>query len=136
MRTATVALLQPGLPEARTTYTTARRWRNEQSPPASLRSVVGRDGGDAGPLRDVLRELPILGVLAVVAAGLVLGAVRQWRAGALVIAAGLLLAAVLRLVLPARRAGLLVVRSRRLDVATLLLLGAALMTLASSVPEP
>ena len=98
--------------------------------------MVGRDGDDAGPLRDLLRELPILGVLAVVATGLVLGALLQWRIGALVIAAGLLLGAALRLVLPARRAGLLVVRSRRLDVATLLLLGAALMTLVSSVPEP
>jgi hypothetical protein len=84
----------------------------------------------------VLRELPILGVLAVVAAGLVLGALARWRVGALVIAVGLLLAAVLRLVLPARRAGLLVVRSRRLDVALLLVLGAALLALASSVPEP
>jgi ABC-type bacteriocin/lantibiotic exporter with double-glycine peptidase domain len=56
--------------------------------------------------------------------------------GRLVIAVGLLLAAVLRLVLPARRAGLLVVRSRRLDVALLLVLGAALLALASSVPEP
>jgi len=97
--------------------------------------VVGRDGSDVGPLRDLLRELPILGVLAVVAAGLVLGAVLRWRAGALVIAAGLLLGSALRLVLPARRAGLLVVRSRRLDVATLMVLGAALMALASSVPE-
>jgi len=98
--------------------------------------VAGRDGSDAGPLRDVLRELPILGSLTVVAAGLVLGAVARWRVGALVIAVGLLLAAVLRLVLPARRAGLLVVRSRRLDVALLLVLGAALLALASSVPEP
>ena len=98
--------------------------------------MVGQDARDAGPLRDALRELPILGVLAVVTAGLVLGALVRWREGAMLIAAGLLLGAVLRLVLPARRAGLLVVRSRRLDVATLLLLGAALMTLASSVPEP
>ena len=102
---------------------------------ASLRCVVGRDEGDAGPLRDVLRELPILTVLCVVAVGLVLGAVVRWRPGALLIGAGLLLAAALRLVLPARRAGLLVVRSRRLDVAALLLLGVALVTLASSVPE-
>ena len=98
--------------------------------------MVGRDARDAGPLRDVLRELPILGVLAVVAAGLVLGALFRWREGAVVIAAGLLLGAALRLVLPARRAGLLVVRSRRLDVAMMLVLGAALMALASSVPEP
>ena len=97
--------------------------------------MVGQDRREPGPLRDVLRELPILGVLTVVAAGLLLGAVLRWREGAMVVAAGLLLGAVLRLVLPARRAGLLVVRSRRLDVAMLLVLGAALLTLASSVPE-
>jgi hypothetical protein len=43
---------------------------------------------------------------------------------------------VLRLVLPVRRSGLLVVRSRRIDVAVLLFLGAALVVLAASVPQP
>ncbi|HWH29815.1 MAG TPA: DUF3017 domain-containing protein [Mycobacteriales bacterium] len=81
------------------------------------------------------RQLPLATVIAVVAAGLALGAAGPWRAGALVVAAGVLLAGVLRLALPARRAGLLAVRSRRLDVTLLLVLGAALALLASSVPE-
>jgi hypothetical protein len=46
------------------------------------------------------------------------------------------LAGVLRLTLPIRRAGLLVVRARRLDAGLLLGLGTALLLLASSVPEP
>jgi hypothetical protein len=74
-------------------------------------------------------------VLAVVGAGLALGAAGQWRPGAWVIAAGVLLAGLLRLVLPARRAGLLAVRSRRLDAAMLFGLGGALALLASSVPD-
>jgi hypothetical protein len=82
------------------------------------------------------RQLPLTAVLAVVGAGLALGAAGAWRPGAWVIGAGVVLAGVLRLVLPARRAGLLAVRSRRLDAALLLGLGTALVVLASSVPEP
>ncbi|MFP5218185.1 MAG: DUF3017 domain-containing protein [Actinomycetes bacterium] len=81
------------------------------------------------------RQLPLALVIAVVAVGLALGAAGPWRAGAFVIAGGVLLAGALRLALPARRAGLLAVRSRRLDVTLLLGLGAALAVLASSVPE-
>lgn len=81
------------------------------------------------------RSLPLAAVLAVVAAGLGVGALGAWRAGALVVGTGVVLAAGLRLVLPARQAGLLAVRSRRLDVAFLLLVGAALLVLASSVPD-
>ena len=81
------------------------------------------------------RTLPLVAVLAVVAAGLLLGAAGAWRPGAVVIGAGVLLAAGLRLVLPARQAGLLAVRSRRLDVAMLLVLGTGLVVLASSVPD-
>jgi hypothetical protein len=82
------------------------------------------------------RQLPLVGVLAVVAAGLVVGALGAWRVGALAIGVGIVLAGLLRLALPVRRVGLLAVRSRRLDVAVLLLLGAALVALAASVPSP
>ena len=73
-------------------------------------------------------------MLLVVGAGLVVGGAGAWRAGAWCVAAGVLLAGVLRLLLPARRAGLLAVRSRRLDVALLLLLGLVLAVLAGTVP--
>lgn len=95
--------------------------------------MAGHERADRG---DVLRELPLVAVLVVVAAGLLLGVIDRWRVGASVLGAAVLLAGVLRLLLPARRAGLLVVRSRRLDVAVLLVLGAALLVLASSVPAP
>ncbi len=81
------------------------------------------------------RQLPLAATLAVVGAGLAVGAAGPWRLGASVVGAGVVLAAVLRLALPARRAGLLAVRSRRLDVAFLGGLGVALLVLASSVPE-
>jgi hypothetical protein len=98
--------------------------------------VVGRGRGEGGPLAGVARELPLVAVLTVVAGGLLLGALDRWRVGAVVLGTAVLLAAALRLLLPARRAGLLVVRTRRLDVAVLLVLGTALLGLAASVPAP
>jgi hypothetical protein len=95
--------------------------------------VAGLGRGEGG---GVLRELPLIVVLAVVAAGLVLGTLDRWRVGAGVLGVAVVLAGALRLLLPARRAGLLVVRSRQLDVAVLVVLGAALLVLASSVPAP
>jgi hypothetical protein len=82
------------------------------------------------------RHLPLVAVLAVVGAGLALGAAGAWRPGAWVVGGGVVLAGVLRLVLPARRAGLLAARSRRADAVFLLGLGVALVALATSVPEP
>jgi hypothetical protein len=98
--------------------------------------VAGQGQGEGSALSGLARELPLLTVLVLVAAGLVLGVAERWRVGGVVVAAGVLLAGGLRLLLPARRAGLLVVRSRRLDVAVLLVLGGALLVLASSVPAP
>jgi hypothetical protein len=82
-----------------------------------------------------VKELPTLVVLGVVAAGLALGALADWRTGAALIGVALLLAAGLRLSLPARRAGLLVVRTRGLDATVLLALGFGVVGLAFSVPE-
>lgn len=98
--------------------------------------MLRRRDGDAAAPSALLRELPLLLVLGVVLLGLALGAAVQWRLGALLVGAALVLGALLRLVLPVRRSGLLVVRNRRLDVAVLLGLGSALLVLASSVPEP
>jgi Protein of unknown function (DUF3017) len=82
----------------------------------------------------VITLVPALSVLAVVAAGLVAVSLSAWQTGVLVIGVGLLLGAGLRLSLPARSAGLLVVRSRPVDAAVLLVLGFALVLLASTVP--
>lgn len=81
-----------------------------------------------------MTSIPVLVVLGVVAAGLAAVALSAWQTGVLVIGLGLLLGAGLRLSLPARSLGLLVVRSRPIDAAVLLLLGFALVLLASTVP--
>lgn len=82
-----------------------------------------------------MRELPLAVVVAVVATGLVLTAVfDRWRLGTGVIGLALCLAAAIRLTLPARQAGLLVVRSRAVDAAVLLALGFALVVLANTIP--
>jgi hypothetical protein len=83
-----------------------------------------------------VRELPILSVLAVVAAGLAAAGLGHWRAGALLIGLALLLAAGLRLTLRERQAGFLVVRSRGFDAAVLLVLGFAVVALANAIPKP
>ena len=80
--------------------------------------------------------VPLGAVLAVVAAGVVAVSLSAWQTGATVIGLGLLLGAGLRLSLPARSAGLLVVRTRAVDAAVLLVLGFGLVLLAGSVPAP
>ena len=82
-----------------------------------------------------LPELPLLAVLLVVGAGVFgAGFFHAWRTGSTVVGLGLVLAGGLRLGLPARRAGLLVVRSRPVDATVLLVLGFAVVGLASSIP--
>jgi hypothetical protein len=79
-------------------------------------------------------EWPALLVLAVGLFGVVAAAQHHWRKGLYVAASALLLGAVLRLVLPARRVGSLAVRAKTIDVVTLLVLGAGLALLAGAVP--
>lgn len=86
--------------------------------------------------RRLLNEVPVAAVLGVGAVGLVIVAQGFWRRGLLVIAASLLLAALLRLALPTRRAGLLAVRSKVVDVLTLGVFGSAMLLLAAVVPRP
>lgn len=73
----------------------------------------------------VVRALPIGVVAALVVIGLLLVATDHWRRGAATFAAAAVVSALLRLVLPAARVGVLAVRSRAFDVAFLLLLAAA-----------
>lgn len=82
-----------------------------------------------------VRQLPAVAVLAVAASGLLLAAAVDGQAGAVVLGLALLLGAGLRLTLPVRQAGWLVVRTRGLDAAVLLVLGFALLALATSIPE-
>lgn len=89
-------------------------------------------------LREFARKVfggqwPILltGVILIVAFGLVVAG--YWRRGALVLAIGVALAAVLRLALPEDRAGLLAVRSRGIDVATTASVSATILYIAWTI---
>lgn len=80
-------------------------------------------------------ELALAAVVALGFGGILYAAVfHYWRRGVYVVAAACVLGALLRLVLPARRVGSLAVRTRAVDVVTLLVLGVALGLLASVVP--
>jgi hypothetical protein len=82
-----------------------------------------------------VKELPLAVSAGVAAAGLVLVAVLdRWRLGSAVIGLAFCVAAALRLTLPARQAGLLVVRSRAIASAVLLTLGFGLVALANTIP--
>jgi len=82
------------------------------------------------------RQWPIIVVLCGVAVALVLVGLDYFRRGSVVLAGSVLLAAFLRLFLPEREAGLLVVRSWKVDVLVLGVLGALLALFAFWVPPP
>jgi hypothetical protein len=76
-------------------------------------------------------------LLVLTGAGVGLGIVSQgsWRLGVKWIAASLVVAAVLRLALPSREAGMLAVRRRLIDVGLLAVVGVALWVLSTSIPH-
>jgi cation transport ATPase len=74
-------------------------------------------------------------LLAASAVGLWITSRGDWRLGVRWIAASLLAAAVLRLLLPARDAGMLAVRRRSLDVSLLAVVGVALFVLSVTIPN-
>lgn len=85
-------------------------------------------------LRRLLRaQWPILTVAAIFLVSLVLVATGFWRRGAFLIGVGVGVAAVLRLVLPDGRAGLLVVRSRSLDFATMMTISLVMVYTAYTI---
>ena len=82
----------------------------------------------------LVRQLPLVAVLAVVAVGVALVAVEHWRRGLTVMGLALVGAALLRLFLPERRVGFLAVRSRPVDVVLLAAAGLALTTISLAIP--
>jgi hypothetical protein len=105
-----------------------------QSAPAHAAPAHGAPA--ATPSSPVVTWLPYLIVLAGTVAGLVqarLGSQHAGR-GAAVVGAALLVAALVRLALPPRYAGLLASRSKAQDVAAFAVLGAALLGVAASLP--
>lgn len=83
----------------------------------------------------LLRE-PLVWLLVVVTVGLVLIRAHHTRAGLGVIVAAVSVAALLRLILTPRAAGLLAVRTRGFDVAVMTSLALGLGTLLAVVPFP
>ncbi|MBA3338484.1 MAG: DUF3017 domain-containing protein [Geodermatophilaceae bacterium] len=84
----------------------------------------------------LLAQVPYLIVGLFVAAGLVLVVFEYWRRGLVTIGASMGLAGLLRLLLPARRAGLLSVRGRAFDVAAYVAMGVALIGIGLAIPAP
>lgn len=84
----------------------------------------------------VRRQWPLLSVLALIVASLVFVAVDRFRVGSVLLALSVVFAVVLRAVLPDGSAGLLAVRSRKVDLGVLGFLAAGLLILALWVPPP
>ncbi|MDX6206707.1 MAG: hypothetical protein QOE76_1876 [Frankiales bacterium] len=87
-----------------------------------------------GPVRRPLGELPVAVVLLIAGGGIAAIVLSHWRRGIFLIGLAALVAAVFRLVLHSRDAGLLVVRSRAFDVVALTFMGSAVMVLTHLVP--
>ena len=83
----------------------------------------------------LVRQWPLLAVGACFAVGLGLIVLEYWRRGAMVCGGATGLAALLRLVLPPERAGLLVVRSRPFDAFVVGTAAAVMIALAIVVPS-
>lgn len=79
------------------------------------------------------RQWPVLTVAGIGLAALILVIAGFWRRGALMIGIGVGVAAVLRLLLPEDRVGVLAVRSRRLDVATMTAFCASVLYIAWTI---
>ena len=77
-----------------------------------------------------LSEMPLTLVICGVGVGLLVIALHHFRWGNVAIASSVLAGALMRLVLPARRLGLLAIRSRFTDVATMGCIGGSLLVLA------
>ena len=83
--------------------------------------------------RVVRSQRPILGVGVIFLAAFALVAAGFWRRGSLLIGIAVGVAAVLRLVLSEERAGLLVVRSRGVDFATMTTVCVVMVYIASTI---
>jgi hypothetical protein len=74
-------------------------------------------------------------VLGVVAVAMVIVVLDEWRTGIRLMGGALIFAALVRLVLRTRDAGMLAVRHKVLDAVVLVVLGGALIFLATSIPD-
>lgn len=115
----------------------------ESVPPISAEDLVDGDHPEGQPEGEPEeRRYPstiggafYLLVLLVTVAGLVVAALGDWRVGIRMLGGALIVASAVRVALSPRDAGMLAVRHKALDVALLAGLGAALIFLASSIPD-
>lgn len=85
-------------------------------------------------LRQLVRsQWPIITVVVIFVVAFTLAAANFWRRGALLIGIGVGVAAVLRLALTEDRAGLLVLRSKGIDFATMALVAAGMVYIAWTI---
>jgi DUF3017 family protein len=119
--------------------------RGESGPPAPQPGAAGAGTGPPAVARPgrpelpgvgVLGEWPLVAVTSVCLTGLAVVLSNHFRRGTVLFAGGLFLAATLRAVLPQPAAGLLVVRSRVVDVLTLGVLAVSVVLTAVLVPPP
>jgi hypothetical protein len=105
----------------------------EDDAPASYDGVVG----DEEPRRypSTIGGAFYLCILAAAGTALVIAGRGDWRLGVQVLGGSVIVAALLRLVLANRDAGMLAVRNRFLDAFLLSATGAALIVLATSIPD-
>jgi len=75
-------------------------------------------------------------VLAVAVAGIVVCNTGHWRIGIYMLGGSLIGAAMIRLSLPDKDAGMLSVRNRPFDTTLLLVVGVLLIFLAATIPDP
>lgn len=100
----------------------------------SHRSVEQHDSGSGSWGAQFLRcHLPMVVVGLVILVAIVFVASDRWRRGAFIFGGAALLAAAFRLCLPTVRVGLLAVRSKPFDVATLSLLGSTIVFIAATI---
>ena len=82
------------------------------------------------------RQWPLLTVLSMIIVALVFVAADRFRVGSVLLALAVVYAVALRAVLSDEAAGLLVVRSRKVDLTVLGVLAGGLLVLALWVPPP
>ena len=92
-----------------------------------------RDHRDRRPRQARFTQLPFAAVLLVVAVAVLRIVQYHWREGAALIGAALLLAGLLRKVLPTEKAGLLVIRGKAVDIVTYVGLAAAVLYVALTI---
>ena len=105
----------------------------EDVPPVSA-EVLGTAEPEPRRYPSTIGGALFLLVLATMVCGVLL-AMQDWRFGVRIVAGSLAFAAVVRLLLPQKDAGMLAVRHRALDVVILAASSGALIFLASSIPN-